>query len=488
MDQPDRHIKLNVPDRELGDNSITTTKYNLGNFLPVNLYEQFSKLANVYFLVDYTYQIIGMLMMIKSISSTDGKPVVFVPLAFILTVNITKNIVEDFKRKTSDRNENMSQVLVLRQDGFKLNSWTSLMVGQIIKVAKDEMIPADLLLLFSGEEKGNCFIETKNLDGETNLKEKRVSTKLQQLYESGDFIQMNEVRLDFKFERPNPYLYQFTGSLALPDNTELPLDNNSFILRGCTLRNTKYIYGVVTYNGHESKIMLNSVKAQPKMSLLDRMMNRQIVRIVALQMFLCIGFAICSVIYQEINRSQLKYMEYDKDTTFYNSWWISWPIYLGKWLLILNNFIPISLMVSHEMVKYIQAMTIASDEKMDSHLHGKIPTVVQSSSLTEELGQIDYIFSDKTGTLTCNIMDFKKLYVKGEIYGETYQADLENDLYPDIDNVSVREKKLFATLKNTQSEQHTDLNKCLLLLGLCHTALVERSETNSDFKYCVNCA
>ena len=125
-------------------------------------------------------------MMIKTISSTDGKPVVFVPLAFILTVNITKNIVEDFKRRTSDRKENMSQVLVLGQEGFKQASWSSLKVGQIIKVVKDEMIPADLLLLFSGEEKGNCFIETKNLDGETNLKEKRVSAKLQRLFESSD--------------------------------------------------------------------------------------------------------------------------------------------------------------------------------------------------------------------------------------------------------------------------------------------------------------
>ena len=233
---------------------------------------------------------------------------------------------------------------------------------------------------------------------------------------------MNEVRLDFRFERPNPYLYQFTGCLTLPDETELPLDNSSFILRGCTLRNSKFVYGAVTYNGHETKIMLNSVKAQPKMSLLDRMMNREIVRIVGLQLFLCVGFAVCSVIYQELNRSQLKYMEYDKDKTFDSSWWISWPKYLGKWLLILNNFIPISLMVSHEMVKYVQAMTIAGDAKMESSLYGKIQTVVQSSSLTEELGQIDYIFSDKTGTLTCNIMDFKKVYVKGETYGESYQA------------------------------------------------------------------
>jgi phospholipid-transporting ATPase len=360
---------------------------------------------------------------------------------------------------------------VLRARGFESTTWQSLLVGDIVRIDKDEQIPADLLLLYSGEDKGNCFVETKNLDGETNLKEKRASSKLQALFE-GDPMKLYDRQLEFKFEGPNPYLYSFTGNISLPSQELLPLDNSNFVLRGCSLRNTNFVYGVVTYNGHESKIMLNSVKAQPKMSLLERMMNGEIVRIVILQMSLCVAFAILSVVYQEFNKAQLKYMEFDKDTTFDSVWFIAWPLYLGKWLLILNNFIPISLMVSHEMVKYTQAMLVAKDDKMASTLYGNIRTVVQSSSLTEELGQIDYIFSDKTGTLTCNIMDFKKLYAGGEIYGHEYN-DEAGEKYPDFPNVAIRDPKLFEVLEDPAHPKAESLRRSLRFLSLCHTALIE---------------
>lgn len=374
---------------------------------------------------------------------------------------------------------------MLKQGGFRETTWAGLHVGDIIKIEKDQQVPADLLLLYSAEEKGNCFIETKNLDGETNLKEKKANSKLQQVYADGKFESMYSQNLSFSFERPNPYLYTFTGKITLPDGSMLPLDNNNFILRGCSLRNTNFIYGVVTYNGHESKIMLNSVKAQPKVSLLERMMNKQIFKIVIIQISICLFFAVFSVVYQEVYKSELKYMEFDKDNSLSNEWYISWPIYLGKWILILNNFIPISLMVSHEMVKYIQAMVITRDKKMESNLYGHIAAVVQSSSLTEELGQIDYIFSDKTGTLTCNIMDFKKLYSGGEVYGEDFDSGLKKKEYKDLPNVAIREAKLFDTLENKENPHHANLDKTLWFLALCHTALVEGSYPDK-FSYCVS--
>lgn len=372
----------------------------------------------------------------------------------------------------------------MKQGGFRETTWSELHVGDIVKIEKDQQVPADLLLLYSSEEKGNCFIETKNLDGETNLKEKKANSNLQAVYSEGDYAKMYSTNLSFSFERPNPYLYNFTGKIQLRDSSMLPLDNNNFILRGCSLRNTNFIYGAVTYNGHESKIMLNSVKAQPKVSLLERMMNKQIFKIVIIQISICLFFAVFSVIYQELYKSELKYMEFEKDNSLSTEWYISWPIYLGKWLLILNNFIPISLMVSHEMVKYIQAMVISKDKKMESNLYGNIAAVVQSSSLTEELGQIDYIFSDKTGTLTCNIMDFKKLYSGGEVYGEDFDPSLKTKEYKDLSNVAIRDPKLFDTLENTDHPQHSSLDKTLWFLALCHTALVEGSVPDK-FSYCV---
>lgn len=370
---------------------------------------------------------------------------------------------------------------VLSSQSFIPKSWESLLVGDIIRITKDEQIPADLLLLYSAEEKGNCFIETKNLDGETNLKEKKSSMKLQDLFKEGEEHKFQKLYLNYKFERPNPYLYNFTGTIQLPDQTTVPLDSNSFLLRGCVLRNTKFIYGAVTYNGQESKIMLNSIKAQPKLSSLEKKVSKEIIILSVIQLSLSMGFAIISVIYQALYIKDKQYMEYDKDKTFSDRpLYYAWPIYLGKWLLILNNFIPISLLVSHEMVKYIQAMIISRDEKMESTLYGKISTVAQSSSLTEELGQINYVFSDKTGTLTCNIMNFKKLFSGGETYGEDYEEKEEPER-PDIPNVSIRDPKLFLHMRQMQQGKHEHLNKSLLFLGLCHTALIEGE--GDDFTY-----
>ena len=134
------------------------------------------------------------------------------------------------------------------------------------------------------------------------------------------------------------------------------------------------------------------------------------------------------------------------------------------------------------MVKYAQATVISRDKKMVSHLYGNIPTVVQSSSLTEELGQINYIFSDKTGTLTCNIMVFKKLFSGGESYGEVYDSDCEKER-KDISNVGVRDPKLFKALNNINNPDNHHLDTTLLFLSLCHTALLEGDEEN--FTYCV---
>lgn len=376
---------------------------------------------------------------------------------------------------------------MLRSEGFAPTTWDSLLVGQIVKIEKDQQIPADLMLLYSGEEKGNCFIETKNLDGETNLKEKRVGAKLLEMFGDKNLQRVYALALRFKFERPNPFLYSFSGTVELPDKSQLPIDNSNFLLRGCVLRNTEFVYGVVTYNGHESKIMLNSVKAQPKMSLLERMMNRQIIYIAVLQMSTCFCFAVLSVIYQQIYQHTLKYMEFDKDRTIGSGdgWFIDWPIYLGKWLLILNGFIPISLMVSHEMVKYFQADVIAKDPGMKSTFYADIAAEVQSSSLTEELGQINYIFSDKTGTLTCNIMDFKKLYSFGEVYGEEYDTRAGKE-FKTLPNVSVRDPKLFQVLADPDHPQHARLTRTLEFLALCHTALVEGE--GATMKYCVGAA
>lgn len=163
---PDRRLKLHIPDLDLPNNQISTSKYNFLTFVPVNLLEQFSKPANFYFLI------IGGLQIIPAITNTDSQPTIYLPLFVIILISMVKDLFEDLKRHRADSEENRKQVLRLTDRCFENAAWQSLSCGDIIKVNQGEYFPADLLLLQTSEPKGMCFIETKNLDGETNLKHK----------------------------------------------------------------------------------------------------------------------------------------------------------------------------------------------------------------------------------------------------------------------------------------------------------------------------
>lgn len=225
---PDRKILTNVPDLALPNNKISTSKYSLMTFIPKNLLEQFSKMANMYFLI------IGFLQIIKEISTSAGVPVTLFPLSFIMIISALKDLFEDLKRHKSDNEENHRKTKVLKDGEFKEIIWEQLNVGDIISLNQDEYFPADTLILKSSERKGVCFIETKNLDGETNLKQKKAHPELDGLKEQKNnaevninFIYSHNYKNNFKlfslkalfiYEKPNPYLYTFNGHSFLKLN------------------------------------------------------------------------------------------------------------------------------------------------------------------------------------------------------------------------------------------------------------------------------
>ena len=167
QDMPDRAILSNLPDPLFKHNEISTSKYNCITFVPRNLFEQFSKVANLYFLI------MGLLQMITEISASDGVPTTYGPLLVIVLISAFKDLYEDYKRHRSDNEENNKKVEVLTSEGFQVKTWQEVLVGDMVKVHQDQFFCADMLVVKSSGDKGNCFIETKNLDGETNLKHKK---------------------------------------------------------------------------------------------------------------------------------------------------------------------------------------------------------------------------------------------------------------------------------------------------------------------------
>lgn len=170
---PDRKIMTNIPDLALPNNKISTSKYSLITFLPKNLLEQFSKMANMYFLI------IGFMQLIKEISTSSGVPVTWFPLLLIVIISALKDLFEDLKRHRSDKEENCRKTQVLKNGDFVSCKWEDLTVGDIITLEQNEYFPGDVLILRTSEPKGVCFIETKNLDGETNLKQKKAHNDLE---------------------------------------------------------------------------------------------------------------------------------------------------------------------------------------------------------------------------------------------------------------------------------------------------------------------
>jgi phospholipid-transporting ATPase len=426
-------------------------------FLPKNLAEQFQKLANVYFVI------IAILQSIPDISNSGGVPNILLPLGLVLTISGIKDLLEDRKRKKSDEEENNRKTFIRKNGSWDEIKWKELQIGDLCRVEKDDKFPADLVVLRTSDEKGICYIETKNLDGETNLKHK-MAAKATQTYYVDDSM-FDGFSADIKCEDPNPMIYQFQGILRTPKGA-VPLSTEQFLLRGSSLKNTDWIVGIVVYTGHETKIMLNSSKSKAKMSSNEKQMNNQIIYLFFLQLVLCGFCAVFNVSWMASSIDEATYLELKRANTdtFY-----LFVVNFFSWMLLFSNFVPISLLVTLEMVKFIQAIFISWD--LDIYFEETdMPAGVQSSNLNEELGQIHYLFSDKTGTLTCNVMEFKKLTVKGKTFGTDQRCSPDKKI-PYVDFVD--------SSFNPRSPEASDF---LMHLACCHTILTECKDGVIEYK------
>ena len=242
---------------------------------------------------------------------------------------------------------------------------------------------------------------------------------------------LKQLSLEINSEPPNELLYTFKGSFKLDwseksgflqtNLKENPLSISNILLRGSVLKNTDYMLGLVLYTGHETKIMKGSLKAQAKKSELEHHLNFYLKLVFVFLLLLCATSSILNIIFIKRFKKEMSFMHQNNQhivKTFF--------VRMGNWLLVFANLIPISLMVSLELVKFAQGSIIARDKKFKTK--EGVFCEVQSSNLNEELGGIEYIFSDKTGTLTCNQMNFKKLIIGGKVFGDnSEESEIDSD-------------------------------------------------------------
>ena len=210
-------------------------------------------------------------------------------------------------------------------------------------------------------------------------------------------------------EPPTMDLYSFTGKMII-GNEQFALKINQLLLKGSNLKNTEWILGVVVYTGKDSKLMMNSQKSRTKRSRVEKELNIIIFFILIAQLFICLTLAMTMLIRDSSNDDDQDYYlgSGNSDEEFY--------INFFSYFLLLNTMIPISLIVTLEIIKVFQCIFMMWDSEMYS-IDDDAGCHVSSTTINEELGQVSYIFSDKTGTLTQNMMVFKSLWVEEEIYG-----------------------------------------------------------------------
>ncbi|GLB40906.1 putative cation transport ATPase (P-type) (TC 3.A.3) family. Type IV subfamily protein [Lyophyllum shimeji] len=393
--------------------------------------------------------------------------------------------------------------------------WKKLEVGDIVLLRDNEQVPADIIVLSTSDADSLCYLETKNLDGETNLKPRRAVRATSSISSEED-IERSSFYLDSEPPHQNLYLYHGVLRYKDPMTGEMkaePVTINELLLRGCAIRNTNWIIGLVVFTGADTKIMLNGGDTPSKRSKIEKETNFNVLVNFGVLTIMCLIAAIFSGLEDSREGTSASFFEAGSDPT--SSYIVNAIVTFVSCLIAFQNIVPISLYISIEIVKTIQAYFISQDIDMYYRPYDT-PCVPKTWNISDDLGQIEYVFSDKTGTLTQNVMEFQKCSVNGVAYGEgvteaqrgaatregktdsldpqelneklaalkhqmlsTMERAFKNR-YLQPDKLTLVSPKLAEDLTVRSGQQRAHIIAFFRALALCHSVLADRPEPQQD--------
>ncbi|KAF2873177.1 hypothetical protein BDV95DRAFT_490073 [Massariosphaeria phaeospora] len=400
---------------------------------------------------------------------------------------------------------------------FKKDAWKNVQVGDFVRLYNDEEIPADIVVLSTSSEDGACYVETKNLDGETNLK---VRNALHCTRDVRHARHCERAEFVIESEAPHSNLYSYSAAIrwqqhnvkdpnAEPYAMAEPVSINNLLLRGSQLRNTEWVLGVVMFTGEETKIMINSGITPSKRAKITKDLNWNVIYNFIILFGMCLVSGIVLGLFWHKEDTSHSFFEFGSFGN--NSAPLDGIIAFWAGVILFQNLVPISLFISLEIIRTLQAVFIYSDvlmyyEKID------YPCTPKSWNISDDVGQIEYIFSDKTGTLTQNVMEFKKCTVNGVPYGEAYteaQAGMQRRQGINVEEEGARARqqierdrvRMIDGIRNMHDnpylcdeeltfvapdyvadlagesglEQRLANEQFMIALALCHTVITERT-------------
>ena len=444
------HCNVREPNNHFATNYIRTTNYTILTFVPLNLIEQFSKMSNVFFLVNMV------IALIPGVSPVFPATTIM-PLVVVVGVAAARDAYEDFQRYQSDRRANALRVQMVTPSGHVASIESKdVHVGDVLYLERGAEVPADCLILSTALDDGASFVETASLDGETNLKPKQTRDILHRMFRTPESIANFSGTITC--DPPGPSMHKWLGKIACPTIPEQSVEMDNFLLRGCIVRNVDWVMAVTVYTGVDSRLFRNLVKKPPKASRLDEKLNRLILIILGVQQSIIVLIAGLGLAFRDSSAGGAFYLQPFNDE---NSPGLQFVLSYLTFFILLSLMMPISLFVSLEFCKTAQAKIMEWDEEMMSK---QGCTKARTSSLNEELSQVQYIFTDKTGTLTDNEMRFALCFAGNAEFDELKKSgNLRAFMENGINTKQCRDK----------------VGNFLRLLAFCNTVVINAAPDGS---------